>query len=104
MTMRTAWQCGSVAPMGADAALARRRDVSHRSASHRCSPRIEVRQLAALLGSSHSAQQAGSTPASTLLLAREGMEPWLPAFARSPRKLVQTTGTVADLYRRVDAL
>jgi hypothetical protein len=54
-----------------------------------------VRQLAALLGSSHSAQQAGSTPASTLLLAREGMEPWLPAFACSPRKLVQTTGTVA---------
>jgi hypothetical protein len=52
-----------------------------------------VRQLAALLGSSHSAQQAGSTPASTLFLAREEMEPWLPAFARSPRKLVQTTAT-----------
>jgi hypothetical protein len=29
-----------------------------------------VRPLAVLLGSSHSAQQAGSTPASTLLLAR----------------------------------
>ena len=34
--MRTAWHCGNVAPMRADAALARLRDVSHRSASHRC--------------------------------------------------------------------
>src|ERR1700720_4182738 len=33
MTMRTAWQYGSVAPMRADAALARLSDVSHRSAS-----------------------------------------------------------------------
>jgi hypothetical protein len=39
MTMRTAWHCGNVAPMRADAALARLRDVSHRSASHRCSAR-----------------------------------------------------------------
>src|SRR5205823_3198148 len=37
--MRTAWHCGNVAPMRADAALARLRDVSHRSASHRCSAR-----------------------------------------------------------------
>ena len=37
--MRTAWHCGNGAPMRADAALARLRDVSHRSASHRCSAR-----------------------------------------------------------------
>jgi hypothetical protein len=37
--MRTAWHYGNVAPMRADAALARLRDVSHRSASHRCSAR-----------------------------------------------------------------
>jgi hypothetical protein len=37
-------------------------------------------------------------PASTLLLAREGMGPWLPAFACFPRKLVQTTGTVASVF------
>src|SRR5690348_15854725 len=37
--MRTAWHCGAVAPMRAEAALARLRDVSHRPASHRCSAR-----------------------------------------------------------------
>ena len=37
--MRTAWHCGNVAPMRADAALARLRNVSHRPASHRCSAR-----------------------------------------------------------------
>ena len=93
--MRTAWQCGSVAPVRADAALARLRDVSHRSASHRCSARRNAPSRSPTLPTRRDLRATANGFAQVLVAAAgdgialtgNGMR-----CARSRRGLICTTG------------
>jgi hypothetical protein len=93
--MRTAWHCGNVAPMCADAALARVRDVSPRSASHRCSARRNAPSRSPTLPTRRDLRATANGFARVLVAAAGGgiaLTGNGVRCARSRRGLICTTG------------